>query len=124
MYLPPARLSLVWQAVANLLIFGGGCGAILVLAKLGRAFSIMPEARLLVTGGVYRHVRHPLYTAEMFILAGIAIEFAQPWAGIIALVSAALQVARSIFEERVLAEEYPEYAAYAARIRRFIPGIV
>jgi protein-S-isoprenylcysteine O-methyltransferase Ste14 len=35
-----------------------------------------------------------------------------------------LQVTRSIFEERVLLQAYPEYVAYRARTARFIPGIL
>jgi protein-S-isoprenylcysteine O-methyltransferase Ste14 len=34
----------------------------------------------------------------------------------------ALQVARSVFEERVLTEAFPEYADYRKRVKRF--GIV
>jgi protein-S-isoprenylcysteine O-methyltransferase Ste14 len=33
-------------------------------------------------------------------------------------------VIRSVFEERVLSEAYPEYAAYKARTARFVPGII
>jgi len=32
-----------------------------VVFDLGRSLSVMPEARKLVTSGLYRHVRHPLY---------------------------------------------------------------
>jgi len=31
---------------------------------------------------------------------------------------------RSHFEEQVLAETYPEYAAYRAKTKRFIPGVI
>jgi len=34
-----------------------------------------------------------------------------------------LQFARMIYEERVLRETFPEYAAYARRTARLIPGI-
>jgi len=84
----------------------------------------MPEARSLVTSGPYAFARHPLYAVEMLCIAGNAILFLQPWAGVLAALVAALQVARSVFEERVLGDAYPEYAGYRARVKRFIPGVI
>ena len=45
-------------------------------------------------------------------------------AGLIAAGVIVLQVIRSIFEERVLAETFPEYEVYRARTKRFIPGVI
>lgn len=120
--LKPLELSLLWQSVAAALVFGGTAGSLVVLAKLGKSFAIMPEARQLVTSGPYAWARHPLYVMEIMTLIGTAIQFQQPWAGLLALAVIVLQVARTIFEERVLAEAYPEYARYRARVKRF--GII
>jgi protein-S-isoprenylcysteine O-methyltransferase Ste14 len=123
LHLPARLLSLPMQALADLLIFLGGAGSALALSRLGRAFAIMPEARVLVTGGLYAHIRHPLYAAEMLSLAGIVIQFAQPWAALLGIAVAGLQFARALFEEEVLRQAFPEYASYAARTARFIPHI-
>ena len=117
--LKPQTLSLPWQTVAAALVFAGGLGSAIVLAWLGKSFSIMPEARNLVTGGPYAYARHPLYVMEFLTLAGTAIQFAQPWAALLALGVTVLQVLRTIFEERVLVAAYPEYAGYRARVKRF-----
>jgi protein-S-isoprenylcysteine O-methyltransferase Ste14 len=119
LHLKPLELSLFWQSVAAALVFAGTLGSVIVLAKLGKSFAIMPEARLLVTAGPYAWARHPLYVMEIVTLIGTAIQFQQPWAGLLALAVIVLQIARTIFEERVLAEAYPEYAAYSARVKRF-----
>ena len=79
---------------------------------------------VLVTGGPYAHARHPLYAVEMITIAGTTLQFVQPWAALIAVGVLALLVVRSVFEERVLAEAYPEYAAYKAKTARFIPGVI
>lgn len=118
-YLRPLNLSLAWQSVAAFLVFAGSLGSAIVLARLGKAFSIMPEARLLVTGGPYAWARHPLYAMELITIIGTAIQFAQPWAILLGIGVMACQVLRTVFEERVLSEAYPEYVAYQARVKRF-----
>jgi protein-S-isoprenylcysteine O-methyltransferase Ste14 len=120
--LKPLNLSLPWQSVAAFLVFAGSLGSAIVLAKLGKAFSIMPEARQLVTGGPYAWARHPLYVTEFITILGTAIQFAQPWAALLAIGVVVCQVLRTVFEERVLAETYPDYASYQAKVKRF--GVV
>jgi protein-S-isoprenylcysteine O-methyltransferase Ste14 len=96
---------------------------IIVLSWLGRSFSIMPEARRLVTTGPYRLVRHPLYVAEGFLLAGIFVQYAPPWCYMIIAAQIALQLERMRLEEHVLTLAFPEYTAYAAHTARIIPGV-
>src|SRR5215469_14481841 len=50
-------LPLALQALADVLLFGSSMLAIVVISSLGNAFSIMPEARRLVTTGPYALVR-------------------------------------------------------------------
>jgi protein-S-isoprenylcysteine O-methyltransferase Ste14 len=122
--LPVAPLSLPMQMLAAVLIGLGSLGSFLVLWRLGKSFSIMPEARKLVTSGPYAHARHPLYAVEMITIAGTALQFAAPWSWALALVVLALLWVRSHFEELVLEQAYPEYGAYRARTKRFIPGVI
>ena len=98
---------------------GGGVCSFLVLAKLGRSFSILPEARVLVTSGAYAFARHPLYAVEIVTIAGMAMQYRQPWATLLAAAVIAMLVVRSHFEEKVLTEAYPEYAQYRTRVKRF-----
>jgi protein-S-isoprenylcysteine O-methyltransferase Ste14 len=118
-YLKPVQLSLAWQSVALLLILLGSIGSVIAISNLGKSFAIMPEARKLVTKGPYALARHPLYVAEMFSLAGTAMLYRQPWAGLLALGVGVLLTIRSMFEEQVLSEQYPEYAEYQKRVKRF-----
>ena len=122
--LPVAPLSLAMQMLAAALIGIGSLGSFLVLWRLGKSFSIMPEARKLVTNGPYAHARHPLYAVEMITIMGTALQFAAPWSWVIALIVLAMLWIRSHFEEQVLAESFPEYGAYRARTKRFIPGVI
>jgi len=122
--LPVAHLSLGAQIFAALLVGLGSLGSVLVLWRLGKSFSIMPEARRLVTGGPYALARHPLYTVEMVTICGTALQFRAPWSWVLAVLVMVLLWIRSHYEEQVLEAAYPEYGAYRARTKRFIPGVI
>jgi protein-S-isoprenylcysteine O-methyltransferase Ste14 len=97
--------------------------SIVSVASLGRAFSITPQARQLVTNGVFRVVRHPLYLAEQIGNFALMLQFKQPWAVLLALASLAAQFPRMLYEEQILRATFPDYAAYASRTWRLIPGL-
>ncbi len=122
--LPVPDMSLFQQATVFLFIGLGTAAAVVILARLGKSFSIMPEARTLVTTGAYAYVRHPLYSAEIVIVLGMILQYQQPWALIMGGAVIVLQVIRSLYEEQVLARAFPEYADYRTRTKRFIPGII
>jgi protein-S-isoprenylcysteine O-methyltransferase Ste14 len=122
-FFPRRDLSLTEGLVSTLLLLGGNAIAVFVLAKLGRSFSIMPEARGLVTSGLYRYVRHPLYLAEEIASIGSVLQFLSGWTALILAVQIAFQLRRMHNEELVLMETFPEYAAYQQQTVRIIPGI-
>ena len=121
LYLKPVQLSLSTQVLADLLIIAGVAGSLIAVSRLGGSFSLMPEARKLVTSGPYAVVRHPLYLAELIGVSGLVLQFQQPFAAVLGAVVFATQYWRTVFEERVLIEAYPDYVAYRTRTRRFIP---
>jgi protein-S-isoprenylcysteine O-methyltransferase Ste14 len=86
---------------------------------LGTPAPVAPTERLVV-GGVYRHVRNPMYVSVLSIIVGQALIFAYwpllLYAGIIA---AAVIAFVGFYEEPTLARRYgAEYEAY----RRSVPG--
>lgn len=109
-------LSAALAAIGNLL-------AAIVLSRLGKSFSVMSEARRLVTSGPYRFVRHPLYFSEEIAIIGCFLPYwSLPGLALFAAHLAA-QIVRMGNEERVLRATFPEYEDYARRTRRLIPGI-
>ena len=118
-----ADTSITVKLISSALILGGNSLALYVLTWLGRSFSIMPEARRLVTGGPYGIVRHPLYLAEFIASMGVLLQFFSPYAALISGTQAGFQILRMHFEERVLRSAFPDYAAYSRRTWRVIPGL-
>ena len=95
---------------------------------LGRAWSVTLELRqkhAVVTHGVYRHVRHPMYSA--FWLWAIAQALLLPnWvAGFAGLVGfGTLFFGRVGREEAMMAERFgDDYADYMARTKRVVPKV-
>jgi protein-S-isoprenylcysteine O-methyltransferase Ste14 len=122
-WLSPARLP-AWLAIVSVaLILFGTLASIVCLIWLGRSFSILPEARRLVTGGPYLLVRHPLYLFEEIAVFGIMLQHLQPWSFLIFAAQFGFQLARIHFEEQVLSAHFPGYKAYAAGRARLIPGV-
>lgn len=121
--LPRVALSAPATTMATVLTGGGTIAEIVILFRLGRSFTILPEARRLVTRGPYRYIRHPLYLVSIIASIGVMMQFEQPWAFLLVVAANVLQIARLHYEERVLRDAFPDYAQYAARTWRLLPGI-
>lgn len=80
------------------------------------------RASTLVTSGIYRVTRNPMYVGLALLLTAWALHLSAwlPWAGPIVFVAYVTRFQiRS--EERALARRFPvEYAQYAARVRRWL----
>jgi protein-S-isoprenylcysteine O-methyltransferase Ste14 len=110
-----------------------------VLACIGGAFSLSggmlfrrarttvnpmkPQASSsLVTGGIYRYTRNPMYVGLVFVLLGWATFLASPWT-LVGPLACALYLQRFQIEpeERVLGERFgAAYSDYAASVRRWL----
>jgi protein-S-isoprenylcysteine O-methyltransferase Ste14 len=97
--------------------------------QLGRNWSITLEIRedhVLITDGLFKYVRHPMYSS--FWLWAIAQALLLPnWlAGLSGLVSiAALYFGRVAREEAMMRETFgPQYDAYMGRTKRIIPWLM
>jgi len=120
---PRAPDSGALHLASLVLVLGGNYFCLVALLKLGRSLSIMPEARRLVTDGPYRYVRHPLYLAEAVVLLGIFLQFRSLPVALIVIAVLVFQFLRMHYEEGVLRAAFPEYADYARRTARLIPGL-
>jgi protein-S-isoprenylcysteine O-methyltransferase Ste14 len=103
------------------------CGitwALYSLSYLGRRFSIVPEARGLVTSGPYRFARHPIYLGEIIAGFGLVLPTLLSLHAVVFAIFFGAQIVRSYYEERVLRSTYPQYEAYARHTRRLIPFVL
>jgi protein-S-isoprenylcysteine O-methyltransferase Ste14 len=127
---PPNGRAALPRSIAALgatMMFGGSLLLIAAQINLGRAWRIGIDHNAkpgLVTGGLYRFCRNPIYLGMLIAIAGYALLVPTPLS--IALLAGTyigirLQIAA---EEKYLARAYgAEYVAYARRVGRLLPGI-
>jgi protein-S-isoprenylcysteine O-methyltransferase Ste14 len=98
------------------------------LALRGWAAGHLAKNERLATGGPYAHVRNPLYLGTALAAAGVAVASRSPWLAVFFAAVFALAYLPAIeLEEQHLEKLFPEYAAYAGRVRMLWPrfsGIV
>lgn len=80
------------------------------------------EARLIETG-VYGWVRHPLYASLIASGLGWSLIWRSEAALVVTMMLTGWLLAKARLEERLMTARFPEYAGYARRVRRFIPGV-
>ena len=97
-------------------------------ADLGANWSVTLQVRAehrLVTGGVYRHIRHPMYTSLFLYSIGQVLALPNWVAGPSYLVTFGILYAFRIrAEEGLMLDAFgPDYATYMQRTKRLIPGV-
>ena len=82
-----------------------------------------PRDQRLVSFGLYRFVRHPIYTGDLLLLLGLELAL-NSWLVAGAGVLAAFVIHQAMREERILTASLPGYDAYTKRTWRFIPFVL
>lgn len=114
----PLRVAgdvLTAAGIAGMAAAGLGLGRGLTATRLPN------RAARLRTTGLYTHMRHPIYSALLMFAAGrVVVSGSLIRTGLLVLL-AVLLTGKARWEERLLAERFPDYPAYATEVPRFLP---
>lgn len=125
--LPPGKLPWLsngwsWMARASALL-----AAVIALSAyraLRPAFRVRPEPRPdapFIAHGIYRWVRHPMYTALLLLAASMVIHV-RSWIGVLVWCALAVVLTlKSRYEDALWRQREVRAAEYQRRVGRFIP---
>lgn len=84
--------------------------------------SPLPGAKLIETG-VYKFVRHPIYTGLILAFFGYAFISDSGYKLVVAALLFLLFYFKTFYEEKQLLEKFPDYSEYKKRTGRFFPWV-
>jgi protein-S-isoprenylcysteine O-methyltransferase Ste14 len=108
------------------LLYFGIILRIIALLTLSQGFSTAIEAKAdskLVTSGVYKYIRHPLYSTVFIMAMSGSIIFSSTYCWLIVGITCWGLLFRIRKEESFLNQQFPEYREYCKRTKRIIPFI-
>ena len=94
------------------------------IATIRKAVQVAPAPKAgasLVTSGIYKYFRHPIYSAIVLLVIGLFLRKPTLLVGGVGMVVILFLAIKVRFEETLLMTRYPDYAAYKSRTWGVIP---
>jgi protein-S-isoprenylcysteine O-methyltransferase Ste14 len=123
----PSASTPSWILGMGAFLVWPGLGIVIIsIFKLGQSLTASPipkESSELKTDGLYKWIRHPIYTGLILTTLGLALEVGSVGklffvGGLVVLLNY-----KAKWEETFLLERYPEYRAYMSTTGRFVPRL-
>jgi len=122
----PAGATMLFSGLGLLLIMIGFIVSALAAWNLGRSLTPLPYPKTdaeLVTTGLFRYVRHPIYCGVILLALGWSFYTQGTLTLCYALVLAVFLDIKSRQEEAWLCRKFANYPQYQQTTRKLIPGI-
>jgi len=110
--------------LGDVLVAAGLVLAMAVIVQNGYAAAnvTVETGQTLVSTGLYGLVRHPMYTGNVLLMAGVPLALGSYWGLVLLLPGMALLMLRILDEEQLLTQELTGYREYTERVRyRLLP---
>jgi len=114
--------------VGGIIYLAGLAIAITGRMQLGKNWANLEDYQVLsgqhlVQNGIYRYIRHPIYTGDVLLILGLELAL-NSWLVLLVIPLIVVVVRQTLEEEKVLQKSFPEYAKYRKSSKMFIPYIV
>lgn len=109
------------------ILYGGGLSLVVIAqAQMGRLWRMgaTPHPEEFVASGIFKLIRHPIYTGMILILLGYLCLTPSPWLIMGTLQFGWLVVTQAHLEEQLLQDQFGEsYVRYTEAVSGFIPKL-
>ena len=116
-----------WLQVAGLFLSVSGIIiSLLSIITLNKNLSPFPTPKQnaeLIQSGIYKYIRHPIYSGILFITFGYSIYSENTLRLLIFFTLLILFRFKAAYEEKLLQDKFPNYAAYKQTAGIFLPGV-
>jgi protein-S-isoprenylcysteine O-methyltransferase Ste14 len=116
------------QIVSWILLLGSLVMAVLgfyLLHNVGKPVQGIEDTTVLVRTGIYKYIRHPLYSSLILVAWGIMLKDVSWLSLALVLLATLFSVATAMVEEKENLQRFgDEYANYMKSTKRFLPFIV
>ena len=110
----------------SFIVIGGAIGlAALSINKLGN-FNIRPDIKedcTLITEGIYRYIRHPMYTSVLLSMLGMMFIYLNPFTMSIYAILLVNMLIKMFYEESLWHCHSDAYKTYTQNTSRLIPKV-
>ena len=115
-----------WYQILSWILLVGSlipiCYGVILLRKIGKPTDELEATTQLVTSGIYRFIRHPLYASLLYLAWGIFFKSPSLLDGCLAVVTSAFLYATARADEAECGIKFGQaYAGYMKKTRMFIP---
>ncbi|CAB4562030.1 MAG: DUF1295 domain-containing protein [Actinobacteria bacterium] len=121
------EVNVPWIYFGGVLLIAPGIIILVISFKhLGRSLTANPvplDKGKLVETGIYKYVRHPIYTGLLLAMLGSVVQSMAIVKFFVWLALLAVLTYKAKFEEGLLAKKYPGYVEYMKRTGRFVPRL-
>ncbi len=120
------RLPAAMRSGGWLLLVSGAAVTLVAQRQMGAAWRVGIDDRPtdLVTAGLFRYVRNPIFTGLLLFLTGMAVLSPAWWSiAVWGLTVCGIRLQVSLEERHLIALHGSAYVAYAARAGRFVPWV-
>ena len=77
----------------------------------------------LITSGLFHYIRHPIYSGIILLFLSIGVYYGSVYKILIFILILGVLCLKSVHEEKLLQERFPEYQLYKNKTGRFFPKI-
>lgn len=112
---------------AGLLLSITGIALIIIssitLKKNLTPFPSPKDTGTLIITGVYKYIRHPIYTGILFTTAGYGVYSENTLRLLVFITLLILFISKAAYEEALLIKKFPQYKSYKTRTAALFPGL-